>query len=105
MVRQPNTKKSFFQGQEKVPTNWIREKDHEVVAFPEIFPNGANGFNDKTRPKAISRSDYFCQRFMNNNKHPVIKSMKEDFQIFMEGTSWERADRHPFEKVVRSSGC
>ena len=29
------------------------------------------------------------RRFMMKIKHPVVESMKEDFQIFMEGVSWD----------------
>ena len=29
-------------------------------------------------------------RFMNTNNHTVVKTMKEEFQIFMEGTSWDK---------------
>ena len=69
-----------------VLTNWIRDKDFETVAFPEIFCNGANGFSDKTRPIVISRSDYFSQRFCN---HKRIFSKNSDYlfvsQQFSEG--------------------
>ena len=80
-----------------MPTNWIRQKDHEVVAFPEIFTNGANGFNDKTRPRAISRSDYFCQRFMNHNK---IFAKNSDY-LFV---SQQFSERHLLENNISVSG-
>ena len=30
------------------------------------------------------------RRFMINSKHPIVNNMKEDFEIFMEGTSWDQ---------------
>ena len=67
------------------------------MAFPEIFTNGANGFNDKTRPRAISRSDYFCQRFMNHNK---IFAKNSDY-LFV---SQQFSERHLLENNISVSG-
>ena len=39
----------YAPGQGQIPTNWIREKDHDVIAFPELFPNGKGGVNDDDR--------------------------------------------------------
>ena len=30
----------FAPGEGSLPTNWIREENHDVIAFPELFPDG-----------------------------------------------------------------
>ena len=30
----------YAPGQGQMPTNWIREKNFDIIAFPELFPDG-----------------------------------------------------------------
>ena len=45
-------------GQKQVPTNWIREKHHERIAFPELFPEGKGDVDDERLVK-LSKGDYY----------------------------------------------
>ena len=54
-------------GQSKVPTNWIREKDHDTIAFPEIFSDGKGGINAE-RPVKITKGDFYSSKFLNHDK-------------------------------------
>ena len=38
--RKGNEIYNFAPGEGSIPTNWIREENHDVVAFPELFPDG-----------------------------------------------------------------
>ena len=58
----------YAPGQEFCPTNWIREKNHDEIAFPELYTSGTGGINDETRIVKISRPDFCSQRFCNHNK-------------------------------------
>ena len=57
----------FFQGQGQVPTNWIREENHDVIAFPELYPDGKGGVNAKRHVK-LCKTDFFSTKFLNKNK-------------------------------------
>ena len=35
----------YAPGQGQIPTNWIREVNHDIVAFPELYPNAIGGVN------------------------------------------------------------
>ena len=57
----------YAPGQGQIPTNWIREADHETIAFPELYPNGIGGVNDERQIK-LSKTDFFSTKFLNRNK-------------------------------------
>ena len=38
--RNGNEVYDFAPGEGSIPTNWIREKRHDTIAFPELFPDG-----------------------------------------------------------------
>ena len=54
-------------GQGKIPTNWIREKDHDTVAFPEIFTDGKGGVNEE-RTYKLTKGDFYSTKFLNHDK-------------------------------------
>ena len=57
----------FSKGQGQIPTNWIREENHDVIAFFELYPDGKGGVNAK-RQIRISKTDFFSTKFLNWNK-------------------------------------
>ena len=54
-------------GEGKIPTNWLREKDFDITAFPDLFPDGKFGFHDDRELK-LSPINYFSQRILNRNQ-------------------------------------
>ena len=56
-----------MQGQGQIPSNWIREPKHDIIAFPELFPQGVGGINDE-REEKLTKGDYYSTRFLNHNK-------------------------------------
>ena len=48
-------------GQGKIPTNWIREKNHDVIAFPELFCDGKGGLNAERKIK-LTMGDFYSTR-------------------------------------------
>ena len=57
----------YAPGQGQIPTNWIREVNHDIVAFPEFYPNGVGGVNAERQVK-LTKTDFFSARFLNTNK-------------------------------------
>ena len=66
MSRNSATIYEIAPGENKIPNNWTMEKNHEEMAFPNLFPNGQNGF-DQEREIELSPSQYFCQRAMDDS--------------------------------------
>ena len=54
-------------GEGKIPTNWLREKDFDIAAFPRHHPDGRYGLAEDRNPK-ISLQEYFTQRLFNVDK-------------------------------------
>ena len=53
-------------GEGRIPTNFMRQKNFIIKAFPEIFYDGQFGLDAK-RLKKITPSKFFAQRLMNVN--------------------------------------
>ncbi len=51
-------------GEGKVPTNWLKEQDFDVLSFPTLFPTGKYGC-DFDREQKLSKQKYFTQRILN----------------------------------------
>ena len=51
-------------GEGKVPTNWLKEHDFDVLSFPTLFPTGKYGCDFPREPK-VSKQKYFNQRILN----------------------------------------
>ena len=86
---------SYAPGEEFSPTNWIREKNHDKIAFPEIFTNGKGGLNDEREVK-LSRSDFYCQRFLNHDK----RCAKNSDYLFV---CQQHSERHLVENSISVS--
>ena len=67
----------FFQGQGQVPTNWIREENHDIIAFPELYPDGTGGVNAKRQVK-LCKTDFFSTKFLNKAQDLEVNSQSED---------------------------
>ena len=48
-------------GEGKIPTNWIREKNFDVIAFPELFCDGKGGLNAERKIK-LTIGDFYSTR-------------------------------------------
>ena len=58
---------NYAPGQNVIPTDWIREKDHDEVAFPELYSEGKGGINAKRLVKT-TKGDFYSSKFLNHNK-------------------------------------
>ena len=54
-------KTSSTPGEGKIPTNWIREKNFDVIAFPELFCDGKGGLNAERKIK-LTIGDFYSTR-------------------------------------------
>ena len=52
-------------GQRKKLSNWLSEEDHDINAFPDLFPNGRCGLNDTERPRKITPGQNYSQKVLN----------------------------------------
>ena len=87
----------YAPGQEFVPTNWIREKNHDEIAFPELYTDGKGGVHDETRQVKISRPDFYSQKFLNHNK---MYAQNSEY-LFV---SQQHLERHLVENNISVSG-
>ena len=67
-------------GENKIPNNWTLEKYFEEMCFPNLFPDGKNGF-DQEREKKLSAIQYYCQRAMD---HSGVFAKEEDYIFIAE---------------------
>ena len=86
----------FFQGQGQVPTNWIREENHDVIAFPELYPDGKGGVNAKRQVK-LCKTDFFSTKFLNKNK---MYAKNSDYLFVAQ----QYLERHLMENYISVSG-
>ena len=57
---------SVAPGEDNIPKYVLLDKDFEVLAFPDLFPFGKNGFDSvKTRYTSLSLRKYYQQRILN----------------------------------------
>ena len=47
--RKNNKVYDYAPGEKAVPTDWIREKDHDIIAWPELYCDGKGGLNHPDR--------------------------------------------------------
>jgi hypothetical protein len=52
-------------GQRKKLSQWLSEEDHDINAFPDLFPNGRCGLNDTERPRKITPGQNYSQKVLN----------------------------------------
>ena len=63
---------------------------HQQLRRPDVQNDLSRKNKQLSRNSDMRAFKSLIGRFMNNNKHPVVKTMKDDFQIFMQGTSWDQ---------------
>ena len=51
----------------QIPSDWLREKDFDIDAFPDLHVDGQCGLDDELRKIPLSRDKYFTQRILNEN--------------------------------------
>ena len=83
-------------GQRKKLSSWLAEEDHDVNAFPDLFPNGRCGLNDPERERKITPGQNYSQKTLNADPR---FSQDTDF-IFVAQQSLER---HRFENQISIS--
>ena len=88
--RHPNT------GQGQIPTNWIREKDHDVIAFPELYPDGKGGINEERKVK-VPKGDFYSTKFLNCNN---MYAKSSDYLFVAQ----QHIERHLLENNISVSG-
>ena len=87
---------SIAPGEGKVPTNFLREDNIDVKAFPRHFPSGVNGIDHK-REIRLSKQMYFNQRLLNKND----RFSTDPYYVFM-ATSY--IERLQLERQINISG-
>ena len=83
-------------GQRKKLSSWLAEEDHDINAFPDLFPNGKCGLNDPEREKKITPGQNYSQKTLNVDPRFCQDA---DF-IFVAQQSLER---HRFESQISIS--
>ena len=83
-------------GEKKKLTHWIREENHDIKAWPELFPDGLNGFHDPNRIRKISANQNFNHKIYSKNK----KFAQDADFIF---AAQQYLERHAFENQVTIS--
>ena len=79
-------------GEGKIPSDWLRDKDFDIDAFPDLHVTGKNGL-DKSREIPLSRDKYFAQRILDVN--PMYA--KNPDYVFM---AQQAKERHAIERQI-----
>ena len=82
----------YAPGEKQLATNWIREKDHDQVAFPELYSDGKGGINAE-RPVKITKGDFCSCKFLNHNK---MYSKNNDYLFVCQ----QHLERHLLENNI-----
>jgi hypothetical protein len=83
-------------GEGKTPTNWLRETNFDVNAFPILHPSGKYGLNQE-RKVPLSLQKYMIQRTM--NKDPRFRHQSS--YVFM---AQQAVERESLEKQINIAG-
>ena len=83
-------------GEDKIPTNILREKDSDVKAIPKYFPTGRFGMNFPREHK-LSKQMYLGQRLLNEDE----RCAKDDFFLF---TAASLIEQDQLERHIDISG-
>jgi hypothetical protein len=90
--RKSNDVYEIAPGEGKIPTNWLRDKDFDVNAYPILHPNGKNGLHEE-RVEKLSIQKYMIQRVM--NKDPRFR--QQPSYLFM---AQQAVERDAIEKQI-----
>jgi hypothetical protein len=55
-------------GEGKTPTNWMRDIDFDIKAYPQLHPTGQYGLHHLDRISNLSCQQYFTQRLLNKDQ-------------------------------------
>ena len=80
-------------GEGKIPTNWLRDDEFDVKAFPTLHPTGKYGLNHEPRDPKISTQQYFMQRLLNIDQ----RFCQDDSYLF---AAQQRVEREMLEKQL-----
>ena len=83
-------------GEKKKLSDWLRDENHDIKAFPELFPDGRNGLNDKNRTKKVPLKQNYAQKILNKN----TKFAKDADFIFV---AQQHLERNSFENQISVS--
>ena len=83
-------------GENKIPTNRLREKDFDVRAFPKHYPSSKYGINHPRKYK-LTKQMFLNQRLLNEDE----RFSKDSFFVFMASTLIEQEQ---LEKQIDISG-
>ena len=73
-------------GQTKKLSYWLTEENYDINAFPDLFPDGKGGLEDKSRKRKISPVQNYSQKMLN---HDPRFAQDEDF-LFVAQQSLEK---------------
>lgn len=73
-------------GQRKKLSYWLTEENYDINAFPDLFPDGKGGLDDKSRKRKISPIQNYSQKMLN---HDSRFAQDEDF-LFVAQQSLEK---------------
>merc|ERR1712051_722901 len=83
-------------GENKIPTNRLRQIDGDVKAFPKHYPSGKYGINYPRKYK-LTNQMFFNQRLLNADE----RFSKDNLYVFMASTFIEQEQ---LEKQINISG-
>ena len=91
----------YAPGQYQLPTDWIREDNHDRVSFPELYPFGIGGLTSRKDPESdkpvrerpIRPHDFCSQRFCSHNRS---FSKNADYLFVCQ----QRLERHLLENNI-----
>ena len=63
---------------------------HQQLRRPDVQDNLSSRNKQISRNSDMKAFKSVVRRLILNNKHPVVETIKKDFQIFMEGMSWDQ---------------
>ena len=79
-------------GEGKIPTNYLRDEDFDISAFPQHFPKGRYGLFEERKPK-VNPQSFFTQRLLNHDK----RFSKDPNFIFI---AQQYVERHNLERQI-----
>ena len=83
-------------GQRKKLSFFLTEENHDINAFPDLFPNGKGGLHDKTRKRKISAVQNYNQKTLNHDRR-----FAEDADFLF--VAQQSLEKHSFENQISIS--
>ena len=83
-------------GQRKKLSFFLTEENHDINAFPDLFPNGKGGLHDKTRKRQISAVQNYNQKTLNHDRR-----FAEDADFLF--VAQQSLEKHSFENQITIS--